>query len=383
MGLTPLRLLEYFTVDELKTLLSIINESQTGTRPELIERLMIEWPTHNKKWEGLLGYLDRPTLSRICEDYDIDHHGARDVLARRLGKELRKNFPQNRSVNKSTNMTEKSMQSRFHISRRIAGLLIIWSLAGMTVAVLNLVGTFVQTHDEPIDISKEYSVQFMNPIETIQNKTTISGLAYNMKLNGKITLTSTLFSAQNPIDVNIELQPNTDLNSQHVILLDTLPAPFEVYFVNAENIETERSNENQQTDNDDVAIIKLTKSADSSSLEGSGKIIYSKGGIHEIYVLDPRETKLKTKILTANLPSSAVKFFEVPEIPKLSIEQNGIVISIHSELGSESDPYSIEIKQADALDELEIKKQTGFGTWLTITSIVPGIAIGVLSLRKH
>ena len=88
MGLTPLRLLAYFSKEELQFHLSTINEIQSGTREELIERLLVEWPTHNKKWEKLLDYLDKPRLSQICKDYSIEHHGNRDTLVRRLKKEL-------------------------------------------------------------------------------------------------------------------------------------------------------------------------------------------------------------------------------------------------------------------------------------------------------
>lgn len=88
MGLIPIRLLAYFDKEELQFFLSTINEIQSGTREELIERLLIEWPIHNKKWEKLLDYLGKPTLSQICKDYSINHHGDRDTLVRRLKKEL-------------------------------------------------------------------------------------------------------------------------------------------------------------------------------------------------------------------------------------------------------------------------------------------------------
>jgi len=93
MGLTPWKLLEYFSVDELKLVLSQINEPQTGNRDTLVERVIIEWPQHNKQWYHLLGYLDTPTLRMICNDFDLDKTGARDLLARKIKKELDKNAP--------------------------------------------------------------------------------------------------------------------------------------------------------------------------------------------------------------------------------------------------------------------------------------------------
>jgi len=91
MGLTPWKLLEYFSVDELKLVLSKINEPQTGNRDALVERVIIEWPQHNKHWYHLLGYLDTPTLRMICNDFDLDKTGTRDLLAQKIKKELDKN----------------------------------------------------------------------------------------------------------------------------------------------------------------------------------------------------------------------------------------------------------------------------------------------------
>jgi len=106
MGLTPLRLLEYLSVEELKFILSIINEPQTGNRQELMERIIIEWSVHNKKWSQLLGYFEKPILSTICQDYNIDHRGTKDVLERRLRKEM--NGRTKSKTNQTTNQENKS-----------------------------------------------------------------------------------------------------------------------------------------------------------------------------------------------------------------------------------------------------------------------------------
>jgi len=110
--LTPRRLLDYFSKEELQYLLSIINEVQSGTRKELIERLLVEWPEHNKKWEKLLEYLEKSTLSQICRDYSIEHRGNRGQLVNRLKKEL-----QGISTHKKikTLKEEKSGEVHFHI----------------------------------------------------------------------------------------------------------------------------------------------------------------------------------------------------------------------------------------------------------------------------
>lgn len=94
MALTIWRFLEYFSVEELRFVLSVINEPQTGTRQELIERVIMEWPAHNKKWEELISYLDAPTLRQICTEYDLGNTGSRDLLHRRIKKQIQsKNLP--------------------------------------------------------------------------------------------------------------------------------------------------------------------------------------------------------------------------------------------------------------------------------------------------
>ncbi len=104
MSLTPSRLLEYFSNDDLKLALSIINESQSGLREELIERVINEWPAHNKSWNEIVSFLDKSTLSMICKDYGMEHTGTRNLLERRIRKELKSNS----KSSKIQNVTKKS-----------------------------------------------------------------------------------------------------------------------------------------------------------------------------------------------------------------------------------------------------------------------------------
>lgn len=258
--------------------------------------------------------------------------------------------------------------------------LVVWSIFGATMSVLNLAGFFIPVHEEPIQISKEYTVHFVKSINSFQNVTTVSGEAVNMKLNGEIVLKSTLFSTQNPIDVQIKLRPNTDLDPNDIVLLKTLPQPFSVFFVNANNYY------NKLSDNTNLAIIDLIASADSSTMSGNGRIVYSQSGEHEIYVLDPRETLLKSKLLAANLPSSTVILLpevESPIVDHTSVDKNNsIEATIYSIPNSEPKPYHIEIKQADALNSLDADKQQAFGIWLTLV-LAPDAIIGILGLRKR
>ena len=126
MSLTIWRLLEYFSVDELKLVLSTIGESQTGNRTDLIERVVIEWPDHNKQSYHLLSYLDAPTLRRICNDYDLGKTGNRDILTRRIKKELDDNvsLKQKKNQNPTT--------SPFHVPHNKRD----WGKIGVIIALL-------------------------------------------------------------------------------------------------------------------------------------------------------------------------------------------------------------------------------------------------------
>jgi len=95
MGLTIWRVLEYFSVDDMKFALSLINEPQTGNRSILTERLVMEWFEHSKSLQVLLDILERPILANICQDYNIDHLGNKELLIRRLKKELDGDKPSN------------------------------------------------------------------------------------------------------------------------------------------------------------------------------------------------------------------------------------------------------------------------------------------------
>lgn len=93
MGITFLRILEYFGVEELKNALRDINVGLTGTRPELAQRVYENWLSHNRKVEDLLDYLDRNILADMCQDHNLDYKGNSEVLKRRIKKDLKKSSP--------------------------------------------------------------------------------------------------------------------------------------------------------------------------------------------------------------------------------------------------------------------------------------------------
>ncbi len=141
MGLTPPRLLDYFTKDELKFVLSTINEIQSGTREELIERLLVEWPAHNKKWWDLLQFLAKTTMSQICKDYNLGHAGLRNSLEKRIRWELRsqtKNKVEKDSKQPSHPPEISPYKFLYHPHNRRD-----WSKVGVIVTIVAIVLSFL------------------------------------------------------------------------------------------------------------------------------------------------------------------------------------------------------------------------------------------------
>jgi len=85
MGISVGKLLnDYFGTDELKYALSDIGELTTGTKAELIKRLVTQWEPHNRNKYDLLDYLDEDMLAQLCDDYNIDSDGDENLLKRRI-----------------------------------------------------------------------------------------------------------------------------------------------------------------------------------------------------------------------------------------------------------------------------------------------------------
>ena len=86
MGLSVRKLLsDYFTVEDLKDALSDINEPVSGTKDQLIGRLIRTWKEHNRGNYELFDYLDKTSLQMICYYYNLDPTpGSIDTYIRRI-----------------------------------------------------------------------------------------------------------------------------------------------------------------------------------------------------------------------------------------------------------------------------------------------------------
>jgi len=77
---------EYFQKPELQHACANIDEPTSYNNPELITIILNEWENKGRNKYELFEYLDRPTLSRICRAYKIEHRGNWEVLLKRIKK---------------------------------------------------------------------------------------------------------------------------------------------------------------------------------------------------------------------------------------------------------------------------------------------------------
>lgn len=376
MGLTVRRLLDYFSVDDLQFLLSEINESQTGSRQELIERLIIEWSAHNKKWEYFLDYFDVVVLRQICNEYQLDKTGTRDLLIRRIKKEIKRNFVQEKRTPKHKNPDANIRSVNKHRRYVLAGI-IIWFVIGISMSLLELNGYFLPVRENPIPISKEYFVIYQESEEERFGGATTTGYSGESKIEGQIILKSTLFSAGNQINILAEFDSEGFGGHDFPSLIKVLPSDYWVLFPDASNIV------DGKITNKDLAIINMESRE--NSISGNGTIIYSSGGIKDIFVIDPRELDSVADLVRDRLPDAEF-IYSIPENRNGSIifHDSGFIEVEHtvfSKLLSKLETYQIEIKSADDLNSLDDSKKTGFGLWIGLT--FGNIGIAVVFLRRH
>ena len=62
---------EYFSVNDLKDVLNDIGEPVSGTKNQLIKRIITNWKSHNRNNYELLEFLDETSLQMICYYYNI------------------------------------------------------------------------------------------------------------------------------------------------------------------------------------------------------------------------------------------------------------------------------------------------------------------------
>jgi len=88
MGLSIEDLLfDYFGLDDLKYALDKIGKPVSGTKPELVKRIIDNWESRNRYIYDLLDCMEREWLVTICKDFNIPSNGNKEVLKNRIKKE--------------------------------------------------------------------------------------------------------------------------------------------------------------------------------------------------------------------------------------------------------------------------------------------------------
>ena len=88
MGLSVKKLLdEYFYKEEIQDALDDIGEPVSGSKDELIGRLLNSWELHNRDIYQLLDFIKRDSLMMINDDYNLGILPAKpEVVRRRIKK---------------------------------------------------------------------------------------------------------------------------------------------------------------------------------------------------------------------------------------------------------------------------------------------------------
>lgn len=376
MGISPKKFLDrYFTSAELKEPLDDIGFPVGGIKKERIERIVENWTSHHRTWYDLLEFLDWGKLSKVCDDFGVSYseYNTEDTLCNKIEDgqviDSNRNLFQTKTL-LSQNPPKVEKQSTKKINPHVIFTLIGWMVIGIIFAMLNFSGIFIEIHDEEMDISKKYQVSS----QSWKDENTLSGILSGISLKGKILFQSTQFSSQNKIDVHIELSPNTDSSVKDIMMLDSIVSPLNVYFIGAQHVDIE--NDKPLVD------ILLHRSSDRTKLIGEDSIIYSKGGNHDIYLLDSTEIGLKQDLLTVNESNNAVVLFLQQEKtlnPNGYFDENGNQLTPPAavEFISTTEPYVIEIKQSDAQNSLGSDKMNAFAIWITLAfapyTIIPAL----------
>ena len=88
MAYLPLKKLlsEYFQKPDLQEACRKIDEPTSYTNPELEQVILREWVRHGNNKYDLFAILDKQTLSRICDAYNLDYRGSKQELLKRIKK---------------------------------------------------------------------------------------------------------------------------------------------------------------------------------------------------------------------------------------------------------------------------------------------------------
>jgi hypothetical protein len=159
MALSIKKLLaEYFSKEQVQDALRDIGESTSGTKEELVNRLLVNWKSHNQDNYDLLYFLDKTGLQMICYHYNLDPTNSNeDAYIRRIKKAnlleitTRKNSIKNdpeKDINSSINrpMGDKELpQETIHgiNEHKISKKLLRWTIVGAIATIIGVITSII------------------------------------------------------------------------------------------------------------------------------------------------------------------------------------------------------------------------------------------------
>jgi len=180
MAYLPLKKLlsEYFFKEDLQKACRIIDEPTSYNNDKLISIIQREWERHGNDKYDLFDILDRPTLSRICDAYNLDHRGNKSELLKRLKKEK---------------ILEDGKKKKILIFGGISGVggisaLAIVSYLGLGFAFLTFIGVDISQIQSPLGsiVAEDFDVTNRPLIAGDQVRITSNSLLFDVKNFGEI-----------------------------------------------------------------------------------------------------------------------------------------------------------------------------------------------------
>jgi len=103
----------YFGTDELKEPLEDLGLPVGGTKKVRIDRIVENWSSQNRDWNGLLDFLDWGTLAKICDDFGIQYsdYNTEETLRNKIEYERVLDF-QKKTKTKSSQKSDESITSK-------------------------------------------------------------------------------------------------------------------------------------------------------------------------------------------------------------------------------------------------------------------------------
>lgn len=225
---------------------------------------------------------------------------------------------------------------------------------GVVMSILHIRGSFDPVHTNIISFSKEYFVSYPIFEEfTLEagESAIFTGETGFLNLEGQLIIQSSSFSAENPIQVIIEISPPENFDGFDPYVWEIFPEDYFVFLPEAGFYDIGSGIYNY----DKSVIILLTKSLKPPIYVGSETIIYPYENEYDFFVIDPTE---------------------LPQISNMIKGDIELIYTLNDDLGTAMVKKTvidkkIPIGSSNELNELESKRQDGAYFWIGFTIVAP------------